>query len=91
MQCRIADLRLKEVINVKDGTRYGFVNDVLVDTITGRLVAIVVPGPCRIWGIFGKDDDFVISWESIKRIGEDIILVEHECERPFPHQGRNRW
>lgn len=76
MQCRIADLRCKEVINVCDGTRYGYVNDVLVDTATGRLVALVVPGPGRFWSFFGKCDELIIPWESIKRIGEDIILVE---------------
>ncbi len=44
MQCRIADLRCKEVVNVCDGERLGFVEDVLIDTVTGRMVAIVVPG-----------------------------------------------
>lgn len=90
MQCRIADLRLKEVINVSDGARYGFVNDVLVDTLTGKLVAIVVPGPYRIWGLFCKNEDMVIPWESIKRIGEDIILVEHVGNCPYHHEGKNR-
>ena len=41
--CRIVDLRCKEVISVCDGSRLGYVNDVEIDTCSGRLVAIVVP------------------------------------------------
>jgi YlmC/YmxH family sporulation protein len=73
MQCRIADLRCKEVIKVNDGTRYGFVNDVLIETSDGRLVAIVVPGPYRFWSFFGKGDDVVIPWESIKGSGKTLF------------------
>ncbi|MEL4105761.1 YlmC/YmxH family sporulation protein [Oscillospiraceae bacterium CM] len=76
MQCRIADLRCKEVINVCTGFRLGFVCDVLVDTLTGCVIAIVVPGPCRFFGLFWHEDDYVIPWECIRCIGEDIILID---------------
>ncbi len=36
--CRIVDLRCKEVISVCDGSRLGYVNDVEIDTCSGRLV-----------------------------------------------------
>ena len=39
-------------------------------------LAIVVPGPCRILGLFGREDDYVIFWDKIIRIGDDIILVD---------------
>lgn len=74
MGSRIADLRLKEVVNIRDGCRLGFVDDVEIDVECGRVVAIVVPGPCRFW-IFGRDPDYVIPWNGIEKIGEDIILV----------------
>ena len=76
MKCRIADLRCKEVIDIHNGFRLGFVYDVLVDVDTGRIVAIIVPGPCRYLGILGREDDYIISWEHIRRIGEDIILID---------------
>lgn len=92
MECRIADMRCKEVINIRDGYRLGYVGDVEVDTVTGRLVAIVVPGPCRFW-IFGREEDYVIPWPSIKKIGEDIILVDHELKiiAPKKREHRNFW
>ena len=37
MNCRITDLRAKEVICVKDGSRLGNVCDVEIDTCTGQL------------------------------------------------------
>lgn len=76
MRCRIADLRCKEVINIPDGFRMGFVCDVVFNVVTGQILALVVPGPCRFFGIFGREDDFLIPWDAIRKIGEDIILVE---------------
>ncbi len=76
VKCRIADLRCKEVINVCNGHRLGFVDDVLLNVMDGKIVALVVPGPCRFLGLFGREDDYVIGWERIKRIGDDIVLVE---------------
>ena len=84
MKCRIADLRCKEVINICDGCRLGFVEDVVVEVVDGRILAIVVPGPCRFLGLFGREDDYVIGWDCIIRIGDDIILVdvkEHKREK----------
>ena len=76
MRCRIADLRCKEVVNVCDGLRMGFVCDVILNDATGQLLAIVVPGPCRFLGMFGHEDDYIIPWENIRRIGDDLIIVE---------------
>ncbi|MDO4286925.1 MAG: YlmC/YmxH family sporulation protein [Eubacteriales bacterium] len=82
--CRIVDLRCKEVISICDGSRLGYVNDVEIDTCTGRLVAIVVPGRPRL-GLLGRREDFVIPWDAIRRIGDDIILTSFSprdrCER----------
>lgn len=76
-QCtRIEHLRQKEVINICDGARLGYVSDVCFDILSGQLISIIVPGPCRFFGLFGRDKEYVISWECIKRIGDDIILVE---------------
>ena len=76
MQCRIGDLRCKEVINICTGMRMGFVCDVIDNTVTGQLVAIVLPGQCRFFGIFGREDDIIVPWDCIRRIGDDIILIE---------------
>ena len=90
MGTRVTDLRCKEEINVTDGLRLGFVSDVEILLPEGKVLALVVPGPCRFFGLFGRKDDFVIPWNCIRRIGSDIILVELEpdkCRVPRPKPG----
>ena len=85
MQCRIRDLRCKEVINITDGCRLGFVGDVDVQIPEGHVTAIVVYGPCRFFGLFGRGEEFYIPWDCIQRIGDDIILID----KPFPRRDPN--
>ena len=91
MRCRIADLRCKEVINICSGFRLGFVCDVIVNTATGQVLAIVVPGRCRFLGLFGREDDYVVPWECIRRIGDDIILIEVSGELRREKRERRPW
>ncbi len=91
MGMRITDLRCKEVINVCDGLRLGFVSDVEVSVPDGQVVALVVPGPCRVLGVLGRKDDFVIPWHCIRRMGEDIILVELEPDRCRVPKPKPKW
>ncbi|MGI6778741.1 MAG: YlmC/YmxH family sporulation protein [Acetivibrionales bacterium] len=73
---RSSDLRQKEVINISDGRRLGFVCDVEIDLENGKIDAVIIPGGSRLFGLIGKDSEFIIPWERIKKIGEDIILVD---------------
>ena len=73
---RICELRQKEVINVRDCQRIGFVVDVEFDPCSGRISAIIIPGPGKFCCFLGRDSEFCIPWECICQIGEDIILVE---------------
>ncbi|GHV18135.1 PRC-barrel protein [Clostridia bacterium] len=71
---RIEDLRKKEIIDVCDGKRLGFVCDCEIDVCSGKLVAIIVP---RGNGFgFWRQEDIVIPWHNIKKIGDDIIIVD---------------
>lgn len=70
------DLKLKEVISIIDGKRMGHITDIEIDVESGRLTAIVVPGMGRFLGLFGRNEDVVIPWDKINKIGMDVILVE---------------
>ncbi len=73
---RIADLRQKEVINITDGKRLGFVKDVEFSLETGRIVSLILPGRWSFFRLFGRIEEMVIPWKDIKKIGEDIVLVD---------------
>lgn len=70
------DFKHKEVINIKDGRRLGFVQDVCADLETGSITSIIVPGSNKVFSMFATSNDIVIPWQQIKCIGDDVILVE---------------
>ena len=76
MESRIAELRDKEVIDVSDGSRFGYVGDVEVDLETGKIRSLVVPGRLRLFGLLGREEARLVPWEAVRSFGEDIILVE---------------
>lgn len=73
---KISDLRIREVVNIVDGRRLGLIKDIDIDLEAGRIAAIVLPGQGRFLGLFGRDDELIVPWEKIKKIGVDTILVE---------------
>ncbi len=83
---RVADLHYKEVINISNGHRLGFVSDIDMDQKTGQVLALIVPGPYRVLGLFGREADYILPWESIIRIGDDIILIDDSAEIQRPRR-----
>ena len=70
------DFKRKEVINIKDAKRLGFVQDVTADFQTGTIKEIIVPGNNKLFNFFSTSDELTIPWTAIKNIGDDIILVD---------------
>lgn len=77
---RFTDLRQKEVINVCDGCRFGYVCDIEFDPCSGRIVTLIIPEEGKFWGVFCKEKEYRIPWNCIRKIGDDIILVEVNTE-----------
>lgn len=75
---KTSDLKLKDVVDVMDGKRLGNITDIEIDIETGQLTAIVVPGISRFLGMLGRNEDIVIPWDKINKIGRDVILVEFD-------------
>ncbi len=83
---RIAQLKYKEVISIADGSRFGYIGDLELDLESGQVRALVVPGRRRLFGLLGREEDLYIPWGSVRRFGEDIILVEQEPRPLSPHR-----
>ena len=75
-ECITKSATALEVININNGKRLGFVQDVCADLDTGKITHIIVPGSNKLMNIFSSNNEIVISWEDIKCIGDDLILVE---------------
>ena len=78
VNCRIDDLRNKQVVCIKDGCVLGYVSDVELDTESGILTAIIIYGRLRFFGLFGREPDTVIPWKDIVVIGDETVLVSSD-------------
>ncbi|WHY68636.1 YlmC/YmxH family sporulation protein [Neobacillus sp. SuZ13] len=75
---KISEFQIKDVVNVADGKRLGNIGDIEINLSTGKIEAVVISGSGRVLGFFGKDDDVVIPWKNILKIGQDVILVRYK-------------
>lgn len=82
MCCRIADLKNKQVVCIKDGSLLGYISDIEIDTDAGNMTSVIIPGRPKFFGIFGREEDIVIPWREIEVIGQETILVNTD---PTPY------
>jgi len=86
------ELRTKEVVNVLDGRRLGRIIDIVFDPrCNGEVKGIVVPFVKRFF-LF-RDKEVFVPWGCIRKIGEDVILIELTLEEGgggHHHGGRRR-
>ncbi|HEY4551310.1 MAG TPA: YlmC/YmxH family sporulation protein [Bacillus sp. (in: firmicutes)] len=75
---RISEFQIKDVVNVADGKKLGNISDIEINLISGKIDAIVISGTGKLLGFFGKDEDVIIPWKNIIKIGEDVILVRYK-------------
>lgn len=70
-------LKNKEVINTRDGRSLGFIYDIEVNLEKGTIEGIVIPAERGIFRFFGgKEEDYIIKWDRIRTIGDDVVLVD---------------
>jgi YlmC/YmxH family sporulation protein len=75
---KISDFQIKDVVNVADGKKLGNIGDIDINLTTGKIDAVIVSGVGKVLGFFGKDEDIIIPWRNILKIGEDVILVRYK-------------
>ncbi len=73
---RVQELLRREVINLSTGEKMGYACDVDINPETGRLAALIVPERVKGMNLFGKTSETVILWEDVRRISDDLIMVE---------------
>jgi YlmC/YmxH family sporulation protein len=80
---KISEFQIKDVVNVSDGKRLGNIGDIEINLTTGKIDAVVISRNGRVLGFFVKDEDIVIPWKNILKIGQDVILVRYKDHNEF--------
>lgn len=75
---RISEFQMKDVINISDGRKLGNVGDIEINLETGRIETIIIGYSGRLFNFFSKEEEIVIPWSHIIKIGEDVILVRYQ-------------
>ncbi|MDF0725266.1 YlmC/YmxH family sporulation protein [Cytobacillus sp. S13-E01] len=74
----ISEFQTKEVVNVGDGRRLGNITDFDINLTSGKIDAIIISGPGKVLGFFGRDEPVTIPWRNIVKVGTDVILVRYQ-------------
>ena len=92
MECMTFDeLKEKEVINMNDCSRLGFISDITIDVTCGKVVSFTVRDCSGFVPHKGKE--VCVPWEKVTKIGCDIIFVDicvPENVAPVPKDGKKR-
>lgn len=75
MKCTLSEMRNKEIINIKNGARLGYVDDIEFETETASVKSFIVYGRTRFFGFLGREDDLIITCDEIEVVGVDTILI----------------
>ena len=71
---RISELQNKNIINLIDGKRLGNIIDINIDEI-GKIIEIIVEKQKYSFLNFIKNNEMIIKWDQIDKIGEEVIFV----------------
>ncbi len=72
---KLSDMQKKDIILLKDGKKLGKIIDAEIEVNTGILKNLLVERK-SIRSLFTSEGDMLISFNQIKKIGEDVILVD---------------
>ncbi len=72
---RLSDMQKKDIILLKDGKKLGKIIDAEIEINNGTLKNLLVERK-SIKSLFTSEGDILISFNQIKKIGEDVILVD---------------
>lgn len=73
---RLSDLQNKDIVNVDDGRNIGSIIDVKIDESSGNIVSFIIEPNKNFFKFFNRGTDTEINWNSITKIGKDVILVK---------------
>lgn len=74
---KISEFQIKDIVNLADGKKLGTLHDMEINIKTGHINALIVGRNGKWPTIFQKEEEIVIPWGKIKKIGSDIVFVDY--------------
>jgi YlmC/YmxH family sporulation protein len=72
---KISEFQTKDVVNVANGKKLGNIGDIDINLQTGQIESLIILGAGKVLGLFGREEETIIPWRNIVKIGADVILV----------------
>ncbi len=76
---REKDLKMKEVIDISEAERLGYIKDMDIDPQSGCIRAVIVPRRPYFLSALFRGRCRIIPWEDIVKIGRELVLAD--CSR----------
>lgn len=70
------ELCSKEVISCCDCSRLGYITDLCFDVDSSLIISVCIEQPGSLFNFF-KRKTITLPWECVKKIGDDLIIVEY--------------
>ncbi|MCT4508526.1 MAG: YlmC/YmxH family sporulation protein [Tepidibacter sp.] len=80
---KISDMMEKEVVNINNGKKLGFINDIELDMGDGRIKSLIIVNEGSKGYLLSRGEACAVSWNNIIKIGHDMILVKIDQQVDF--------
>nr|WP_317331514.1 YlmC/YmxH family sporulation protein [uncultured Romboutsia sp.] len=76
----LSEIAGKEIVNLVTGERLGVVGecDLILDEVSGDILALLIPRERGFLGIKKDKSVLEVPWRSIRKIGNDMIIIEYD-------------
>ncbi|SDY75574.1 sporulation protein, YlmC/YmxH family [Evansella caseinilytica] len=74
---KISDIQSKDIVNLSDGRLLGHISDLDINLETGKIEALIIGGG-KMMNLFQRDQEVIIPWKNVVKIGSDVILVRYK-------------
>ena len=73
---KLSELQKKDIVNIKDGKKIGKIVDVEFDQNSGYMLKFIIEEYHFVKSLFRTTGEITIKFSQIKKLGEDVILID---------------
>ena len=76
----LSEIAGKDIVNLVTGERLGVVGecDIIIDETDGSILALSIPRERGFLGLRKDKDVLEVPWRNVRKIGNDMIIIEYE-------------